>query len=242
MPELVQVPMGTVDRIELIGSVQFHLPVARSNAGLMPGEVVFQPHHIGADGGVNRRLIRLESEGRIVLSGPISSAEAEAAARHEFNVNRYYRNILAAAERRPGSETTSSSDSADEFARMVGSSNLGSLPLGFQGNVVLRWRDVADGRLGTSSCESSPAGGQSSVSIFRCMEFSLFPLGRYPPLARVWSEELTGISSLPRRRERITGELLLVTRRPLAVSDFQVLLALDLDAVTEVDGCLVVLV
>ena len=71
--------MGTVDRIELIGSVQFHLPVARSNAGLMPGEVVFQPHHIGADGGVNRRLIRLESEGRIVLSGPISSAEAEAA-------------------------------------------------------------------------------------------------------------------------------------------------------------------
>ena len=138
MPELVQVPMGTVDRIELIGSVQFHLPVARSNAGLMPGEVVFQPHHVGADGSVNRRLIRLASEGRSILSGPISSAEAEAAARHQFNVDRYYRNILAAAERRPGSGTTSSSGSADEFARMVGSSNLGSLPLGFQGNVVPR--------------------------------------------------------------------------------------------------------
>jgi hypothetical protein len=51
--------MGTVDRIELIGSVQFHLPVTRANAGLMPGEVVFQPHHADAGGMVNRRLIRL---------------------------------------------------------------------------------------------------------------------------------------------------------------------------------------
>ena len=242
MPELVQVPMGTVDRIELIGSVQFYLPVARANAGLTPGEVVFQPHHIDASGLVNRRLIRLAEEGRIILSGPMSSAEAEAAARHQFNVDRYYRNIRAAADRRSGSGTTSSSDSADEFARMVGSSNLGSLPLGFQGNVALRWRDVADGRLGTSSCESSPAGGPSSVSIFRCMEFYLFPLCRYPPLARVWSAELTGISSLPRRRERIIGDLLLVTHRLLAVSNFQVLLALDLGAVIEVDGCLVMLV
>ena len=76
LPELVQVPMGAVDRIELIGSVQFNLPVDRANAGLDPGEVVFQPHHIGADGAVNRRLIRLASEGRIVLSGPTSSAES----------------------------------------------------------------------------------------------------------------------------------------------------------------------
>ena len=152
MPELVQVPMGTVDWIELIGSVQFHLPVARSNAGLMPGEVVFQPHHIGADGGVNRRLIRLESEGRIILSGPISSSEAEAAARHQFNVDPYHRNIIAAAERLSRSGTASNSGSADEFARMVGSSNRGSLPLGFQGNFVPHWRYVADGRLGSSSC------------------------------------------------------------------------------------------
>ena len=129
-------PMGTVDRIELIGFVQFHLPVARANAGLMPGEIVFQPHHVGVDGGVNRRLICLASEGRIILSGPISSAEAEAAARHQFNVTRYYRNISMAAERRPSSGSTSSSGSADEFARMVGSSNLGSLPLGFQGNSI----------------------------------------------------------------------------------------------------------
>ena len=68
--------MGAVDRIELIGSVQFNLPVDRANAGLDPGEVVFQPHHIGTDGAVNRRLIRLASEGRIVLSGPTSSAES----------------------------------------------------------------------------------------------------------------------------------------------------------------------
>ena len=78
--------MGTVDRIELIGSMQFHLPVARSSAGVLPGEVEFQPHHVGADGTVNRRLIRLASEGRIILSGPISSSEAEAAARHQFNI------------------------------------------------------------------------------------------------------------------------------------------------------------
>ena len=39
-----------------------------------------------AGGLVNRRLIRLAEEGRIILSGPMSSAEAEAAARHEFNV------------------------------------------------------------------------------------------------------------------------------------------------------------
>ena len=184
MPELIQVPMGTVDRIELIGSMQFHLPVARSSAGVLPGEVEFQPHHVGADGTVNRRLIRLASEGRIILSGPISSAEAEAAARHRFNVERYYSNISTGAERRPSSGSTSSSGSADEFARMVGSSNLGSLPLGFQGNPIRRWRSVADGRLGSSSCESSPAGGQNSVSVFRFTESCLFPLGRYSPLAR----------------------------------------------------------
>ena len=51
-------PMGTVDRIELIGSVQFHLPVARANAGLMPGEVVFQPHHVDAGGLVNGSTCR----------------------------------------------------------------------------------------------------------------------------------------------------------------------------------------
>ena len=157
--------MGAVDRIDLIGSLQFHLPVARANAGLMPGELLFQPHHVGADGGVNRRLIRLASEGRIVLSGPISSSEAEAAARHHFNVGRYHRNVLAADGRLPGSGTTSSSGSADEFARMVGSSNRGSLPLGFQGNVVPHWRSVADGRLGSFSYESSPADGQSSVGV-----------------------------------------------------------------------------
>ena len=137
--------MGTVDRIELIGSLQFNLPVARAIDGLMPGEVMFQPHHIGADGGVNRRLIRLASEGRIILSGPISTSEAEAAARHQFNVGRYYRNNAAVAERRPGSGATSSSGSADEFARMVGSSNRGLLPLGFQGNFNPHRRSVADG-------------------------------------------------------------------------------------------------
>ena len=66
-------PMGTVDRIELIGSVQFHLPVAQANAGLTPGEAVFQSHHIEAGGLVNRRLIRLAEEGRIILSGPTTS-------------------------------------------------------------------------------------------------------------------------------------------------------------------------
>jgi hypothetical protein len=115
--------MGAADRIGLIGSVQFHLPVDRANSGLMPGEVVFQPHHVDAGGFVNRRLIRLAEEGRIILSGPMSSAEAEAAARHEFNVARYHRRILAAVGRLPGSGTTSSSGSADEFARMVGTSN-----------------------------------------------------------------------------------------------------------------------
>ncbi len=126
--------MGAADRIELIGSVQFRLPVARADAGLLPGEVVFQPHHIDAGGLVNRRLIRLGEEGRIILSGPMSSAEAEAAARHEFNVARYHRRMLSAAERLPGSGTTSSAGSADDFARMFGTSNRGSLPLGFQGN------------------------------------------------------------------------------------------------------------
>ena len=138
-------PMGAVDRIDLIGSLQFGLPVARAIDGVMPGEVMFQPHHVGADGAVNRRLIRLASEGRIILSGPISSSEAEAAARHDFNVARYHRNVLAADGRLPSSGTTSSSGSADEFARMVGSSNRGSLPFGFQGNFVLHWRSVADG-------------------------------------------------------------------------------------------------
>ena len=76
-------------------------------------------------------MIRLESEGRIILSGPISSSEAETAARHQFKVDRYHCNILAAAERLPSSGTTSSSGSADEFALMIGSSNRGSLPLGF---------------------------------------------------------------------------------------------------------------
>ena len=116
--------MGVVDQIELIGSVQFHLPFGWANAGLMPEEVVFQPHHIDASGLVNRRLIRLVEEGRIILSGPMSSVEAEAAARHEFNVGRYHRRMLAAAERLPGSGTTSSSGSPDEFTRMVGSNNL----------------------------------------------------------------------------------------------------------------------
>ena len=59
--------MGDADQIELIGSVQFRLPVARANAGLLPGEVVFQPHHIDAGGLVNRRLIRLGEEDRIIL-------------------------------------------------------------------------------------------------------------------------------------------------------------------------------
>ena len=111
--------MGAVDRVDLIGSLQFHLPVARANAGLMPGEVVFQPHHIGADGGVNRRLVRLASEGRIILSGSISSSEAEAAARHHFNVGRYHRNVLAADGRLSDSGTTSSSGSADEQSGFI---------------------------------------------------------------------------------------------------------------------------
>ena len=161
--------MGAADRIDLIGSVQFPLPVDRANSGLMPGEVVFQPHHVDAGGFVNRRLIRLAEEGRIILSGPMSSAEAEAAARHEFNVARYHRGMLAAAERLPGSGTTSSSGSADEFARMVGTSNRGSLPLGFQGNFILPCESVSDGRLGPTSCESSPFGGQTSVSLPICL-------------------------------------------------------------------------
>ena len=109
-------PMGALDRIELIGSVQFNLPVDRASAELAPGEVVFQPHHIGADGTVNRRLIRLASEGRIVLSGPITSAEAEAVAtRHQNNVKRYLRNRRAAEMRRTF-RTDSVTTSADEFA------------------------------------------------------------------------------------------------------------------------------
>ena len=134
--------MGAADRIDLIGSVQFQLPVGRANSGLMPGEVVFQPHHVDAGGFVNRRLIRLAEEGRIILSGPMSSAEAEAAARHEFNVARYHRRMLSAVDRRPGSWTTSSFGSADEFARMVGTSNRGSLPLGIQGNFLLYIGDL----------------------------------------------------------------------------------------------------
>ena len=117
--------MEAVNRIELIGSVQFRLPVARANAGLLPGEVAFQPHHIDAGGLVNRRLIRLGEEGRIILSGPMSSAEAEAAARHEFNVARYHRRMLSAVDSRPGSWTTSFFGSAYELARMVGTSNRG---------------------------------------------------------------------------------------------------------------------
>jgi hypothetical protein len=50
--------MEAVDQIELIGSVQFHLPVDRANSGLMPGEVVFQPHHIDA-GGLVRLIITI---------------------------------------------------------------------------------------------------------------------------------------------------------------------------------------
>ncbi len=162
-------PMGAVDRIELIGSIQCDLPVARANAGLVAGEVVFQPHHVGADGNVDRRLIRLASEGRIVLSGSITSGEAEAAAsRHQFNVERYHRNLRAADMRRTfgtGSATTSPSTSADEFARMVGSSNQGRLPLTYQGNCIPRWRSVADGRLGSSSLESSPESARVSVGV-----------------------------------------------------------------------------
>ncbi len=120
--------MGTLDRIDLIGSIQFDLPVDRASAELAPGEVVFQPHHIGADGTVNRRLIRLASEGRIILSGSISSTEAEAAAiRHRNNVERFLRNRRTAEVRRTfrtGSATTSPSTSADEFSRMVGSSRI----------------------------------------------------------------------------------------------------------------------
>ncbi len=186
LPELVQVPMGAVDRIELIGSVQFHLPVVRANAELAPGEVIFQPHHVGADGSVNRRLIRLASEGRIVLSGPITSSEAEAAAiRHQLNVERYYRNQRAAEVRRmcgTGSATTSPSTSADEFARMVGSSSQGRLPLSYQGNSILHWRTIADGRLGSPSMDSSPESVRVSVGCFELPNFFSFLVvfGRCP--------------------------------------------------------------
>ena len=170
--------MGVVDRIELIGSIQCHLPVARANAGLNAGEVLFQPHHVDADGSVNRRLIRLASGGRIVLSGPITSGEAEtAASRHQFNVVRYHRNRRAADIRRTfetGSATTSPSSSADEFARMIGSSNQGRLPLTYQGNCVPRWRSVADGRLGSSSLESSPESARISVGVFNSPGFFSF--------------------------------------------------------------------
>ena len=170
--------MGIVDRIELIRSIQCHLLVARANAGLAPGEMVFQPHHIGADGGVHRRLIRLASEGRIILSGPTTSAEAEvAASRHQFNVERYYRNRRAANMRqtvRTGSATTSPSTSADEFARMVGSSNQGRLPLSYQGNSILHWRTIADGRLGSSSMESSPESVRVSVGSFELIKLFSF--------------------------------------------------------------------
>ncbi len=164
---MIEEPIGTVDRIDLIGSIQCRLPSARANAELAPGEVVFQPHHIGADGTVNRRLIRLASEGRIILSGPTTSAEAEtAASRHQLNVERYFRNQRAAEMRRTfgtGSATTSPPTSADEFARMVGSSNQGRLPLTYQGNSVVHWRTIADGRLGSSSMKSSPETVQTSV-------------------------------------------------------------------------------
>ena len=136
--------MGTVDRIDLIGSLQFNIPVARASDGLMPGEVMFQTSN-WSRWSCQSRLIRLASEGRIILSGPISTSEAEAAARHQFNVGCYHRNNAAVAERRPGSGATSSSGSADEFARMVGSSNRGLLPLGFQGNFNPHGRSVADG-------------------------------------------------------------------------------------------------
>ncbi len=170
MPELIEEPIGIVDRIDLIGSIQCCLPAVRANAEFAPGEVVFQPHHIGADGTVNRRLIRLASEGRIILSGPITSAEAEtAASRYQLNVERYFRNRRATEMRRTfrtGSATTSPSTSADEFARMVGSSNQGRLPLTYQGNSVVHWRSVADGRLGSSSMESSPESVRISVGSF----------------------------------------------------------------------------
>jgi len=170
LPELIEEPIGIVGRIDLIGSIQCCLPAVRANAELAPGEVVFQPHHIGADGTVNRRLIRLASEGRIILSGPTTSAEAEtAASRHQLNVERYFRNQRAAEMRRTfgtGSATTSPSTSADEFARMVGSSNQGRLPLTYQGNSVVHWRSVADGRLGSSSMESSPESVRISVGSF----------------------------------------------------------------------------
>ena len=74
---------------------------------------MFQPHHVGADGFVNRRLVRLASEGRIILSGPISSAEAEGAARYHYN-------MYPDDGRLPSSGTTSSSSSPDELARMIG--------------------------------------------------------------------------------------------------------------------------
>ena len=178
--------MGAVDRIELIGSVQFHLPVDRANAELTSGEVIFQPHHVGADGSVNRRLIRLASEGRIVLSGPITSAEAEAAAtRHQLNVERYYRTRRAVNKRqtfRTGSATTSPSTSADEFARMVGSSSQGRLPLSYQGNSILHWRTIADGRLGSPSMDSSPESVRVSVGCFELSNLFSFLVvfGRCP--------------------------------------------------------------
>jgi hypothetical protein len=81
---------------------------------------------------------------------------------HEFNVARYHSRMRAAAERLPGSGTTSSAGSADEFARMVGTSNRGSLPLGFQGTVVphcmavfIRWQDFRQTRLSLVCGEKS---------------------------------------------------------------------------------------
>ena len=157
-------PLGTVDRVDVIGSIQFHLPVARANAGLLPGEVVFQPHHIDAGGLVDRRLVRLAEEGRIILSGPLSSAEAEGAAC-------FHHNIYLDDGRFPSSGTTSSSSSPEELARMIGSSNLGSLPTHF----IPHRRFVADGRLrgrygavAPTSTESSPGVGQTVVRGVDC--------------------------------------------------------------------------
>jgi len=139
---------------------------------------VFQPHHVGADGGVSRRLISLASEGRIILSGPTTSAEAETATiRHQLNVEGYFQNRRAAEVRRTfgtGSATTSPSTSADEFSRNVGSSNQGRLPLAYQGNCVPRWRSIADGRLGSLSMDSSPESARVSVGIFNLSGFFSF--------------------------------------------------------------------
>ena len=121
MPELIQMSMGAVDRIELIGSVQLHLSVDRANAGLAPGEVVFQPHHIGANGFVNRRLIRLAGEGRIVLSESTDVFECEAAStQRQHDVEQVLRDQQSADVRRV-SETVSPSlsPSASEFGRVV---------------------------------------------------------------------------------------------------------------------------